>query len=449
MSNYGGLGLINGINSGVQAGLNIAQFKSREKQWDRRQDRLDRQEVNTSEYRDWQKERTDQNDEQQRELTGLKIDSAGIELDDARDASSERLIQRLANDWASISTNKDGSPRPMDEVTQSPLFNHLVNTDPEIKGMFSAGSLIDNQRPFAGLMSVADTTGNAADKDKYVAMLRRTDGKYGPLSEDRTDDPNDSVMSFGLEDIRDLLNSRYSQYVPGLKFTPKEYQTRQNKIADEEHTNKLALNLYGDKKDVDLQYSKKTAEQNIELGMGPDGKILEGSGKTFTKEKKLRDSYIKQSGQYIKVRDSYGRVIESAKEPSAAGDLALVFNYMKILDPGSVVRESEFATASNAAGVPDRIRNMYNRVLSGERLAVNQRDDFVDRAKKLYRGMENQHKRRVRNYKKLADNYKLNPDNIIIDLSLVNDADQADLPEDLSTLSDEELMKRLGEVGNE
>jgi len=39
-----------------------------------------------------------------------------------------------------------------------------------------------------------------------------------------------------------------------------------------------------------------------------------------------------------------------------------------MLDPGSVVRESEFATAQNAAGVPDQVRNMYNKVLSGTRL---------------------------------------------------------------------------------
>jgi len=34
---------------------------------------------------------------------------------------------------------------------------------------------------------------------------------------------------------------------------------------------------------------------------------------------------------------------------------------MKILDPGSVVREGEFATAQNSAGIPERIRAKYNR----------------------------------------------------------------------------------------
>jgi hypothetical protein len=81
---------------------------------------------------------------------------------------------------------------------------------------------------------------------------------------------------------------------------------------------------------------------------------------------------------------AYGRIVASAQDPSAAGDLALIFNYMKLLDPGSVVREGEFATAQNAAGIPERIRAVYNQALSGERLAPQTRDDFVDRANRLY-----------------------------------------------------------------
>lgn len=85
-----------------------------------------------------------------------------------------------------------------------------------------------------------------------------------------------------------------------------------------------------------------------------------------------------------------GRVASAAKEPSAAGDLALIFSFMKILDPQSVVRETEFANAQNAAGVPDQIRNLYNRILSGERLNPDQRADFVGQATRLYRDAENQ-----------------------------------------------------------
>jgi hypothetical protein len=86
----------------------------------------------------------------------------------------------------------------------------------------------------------------------------------------------------------------------------------------------------------------------------------------------------------VEVDAAYRKVKNSANNPSAAGDLSLIFNYMKMLDPGSVVREGEFANAQNSTGVPDRIRNMYNRVLSGERMNPTMRQDFIGQANKVY-----------------------------------------------------------------
>ena len=56
----------------------------------------------------------------------------------------------------------------------------------------------------------------------------------------------------------------------------------------------------------------------------------------FGDEDKLRDDFRSESKEFVKVRDAYGRILST--DASAAGDLALIFNYMKILDPGSVVR---------------------------------------------------------------------------------------------------------------
>lgn len=86
-----------------------------------------------------------------------------------------------------------------------------------------------------------------------------------------------------------------------------------------------------------------------------------------------------------KVADAYGRVAAAAGTPSAAGDLSLIFSFMKMLDPGSTVREGEFANAQNAAGVSGKIRAAYNNAVSGERLTPEQRQDFLAQAENLYR----------------------------------------------------------------
>lgn len=139
---------------------------------------------------------------------------------------------------------------------------------------------------------------------------------------------------------------------------------------------------------------------------------------SFGDSSKLRNEFIKGSGDYITVRDAFNRIEASSTDPSAAGDLALIFNYMKVLDPGSTIREGEFATAEASAGVPARIRNQYNKVLTGERLTVEQRDDFVDRAQKLYSKQESSHKKYVSEYTRLAKQNGLDPSNVIVDFSV-------------------------------
>lgn len=101
----------------------------------------------------------------------------------------------------------------------------------------------------------------------------------------------------------------------------------------------------------------------------------------------------------------FQNVQNAAANTSAAGDLSLIFAYMKMLDPGSVVREQEFANAQNAAGVPDQIRNMWNRALRGERLNPRQRGDFLNQARLLASAAQDRLTAATREYQGIADQY--------------------------------------------
>lgn len=124
---------------------------------------------------------------------------------------------------------------------------------------------------------------------------------------------------------------------------------------------------------------------------------------------------------------AYGRVISSVQDPSPAGDLALIFNYMKVLDPGSVVREGEFATAQNAGSVDDRTRGLYNRIMSGERLSEAQRADFADRATRLYSGAEQQYQDISEQYGTFARSAGLPPEQVIPNFGFSGDRYQKPL----------------------
>ena len=137
---------------------------------------------------------------------------------------------------------------------------------------------------------------------------------------------------------------------------------------------------------------------------------------TFEQIGSLRDDYTARSKDFLSVRDAYSKIEAVAKgEPSPAGDVALIFGFMRINDPASTVREGEFATAQNAAGVPDRIRNLYNRAIEGTRLTPEQRTDFLKQANTMFRTYRDSQLDLERQFKGIATKRGADPDEAVLD----------------------------------
>jgi hypothetical protein len=137
----------------------------------------------------------------------------------------------------------------------------------------------------------------------------------------------------------------------------------------------------------------------------------------FETEEKLRGDFNKQIGTFTQVHEGYGRVIAATRQRetnpsqvSPASDMSLVFGYMKMLDPGSVVREGEYATAKNAAGVPEQVLNAYNKARNGEFLSDRQRQDFLGQAQELYGTARHTAEGLADRYRGLAQQYGVSPD---------------------------------------
>ncbi|WP_433897128.1 hypothetical protein [Stenotrophomonas geniculata] len=128
-----------------------------------------------------------------------------------------------------------------------------------------------------------------------------------------------------------------------------------------------------------------------------------------TGEQSLRKEVTQNLKEDQGVLSMYRNVQAAAGQPSAAGDLSLIFAFMKMLDPGSVVREQEFANAQNAAGVPDKVRNAYNKAISGQRLNPTQRQDFLNQAAQLATNAEGRITGTTRKYQEIARQYGYDP----------------------------------------
>lgn len=177
------------------------------------------------------------------------------------------------------------------------------------------------------------------------------------------------------------------------------------------------VQLFRDEKDGSI-----TAVDKSKVGAGPQ--IVKPGQPTpdrnLDAESKLRTEFSGRLKDYGTVQDAYGRIVASVQgradnpqEKSPASDIALVFGYMKMLDPGSVVREGEYATAQNAAGIPERIRNYYNKAIDGEFLDPKQRNDMLGTAQRLYKQARGAADAEAKRYRDLATSYGLQPDRVV------------------------------------
>jgi len=140
----------------------------------------------------------------------------------------------------------------------------------------------------------------------------------------------------------------------------------------------------------EIRAKMDVAKENPDL----EFKDIQGLNKDFTaltKDTKLIRNTAEDLSKLSKMVGADGNV-------SGPSSIAMVFKFMKALDPTSVVRESEFATAENSSGVPENMRNMYNKLMSGGKLGTKQVEEFVATAKGLANSAIDSSSTEIENY---------------------------------------------------
>jgi len=132
----------------------------------------------------------------------------------------------------------------------------------------------------------------------------------------------------------------------------------------------------------------------------------------FRMETTLRTEYTRQSQALKLARLDYDKALASAATGTGAGDVALVFGFMRMLDPGSVVRESEFAQARDTAGLWESLKVQYAKLMVGESLSPIQRASFLSLSEEFMAASEEDAKKAYEDIRIVAKNYGLNEENI-------------------------------------
>lgn len=142
---------------------------------------------------------------------------------------------------------------------------------------------------------------------------------------------------------------------------------------------------------------------------------MTGGQKGFENETRLRTEF-QGSPEYKafgEMKSAYGQVLEGLKKANAIGDLAAATKIMKLLDPGSVVRESELALAMQAGGLLDRVSNYATNIMQGTKLSPDQRREFSSLANSLFSVSLDAFNEKRGQYSNLAKEYGFDTNRVI------------------------------------
>jgi len=134
--------------------------------------------------------------------------------------------------------------------------------------------------------------------------------------------------------------------------------------------------------------------------------------KTFTQEEKIRKEWQGRSKMYSELQGTFNTLQASAQSANGPGDIALITGFMKMLDPGSVVRETEFATARDTAGLFTQLQNRLEKAQNGQLLSPKQRSEYVALSQKYLDSAQKKANQEKKDLGIVVKNYRLNPENV-------------------------------------
>ena len=187
-------------------------------------------------------------------------------------------------------------------------------------------------------------------KDAFVLKSSRGDYKLG---RDIEEAPDPVEMAEGIKKLQGMdLNQEQIEKVLGLSDGGK---------------NKDILDL--------VAYMEKSR-----------GKITDPN-KRSALEVKMQKQYASLTRVFTEVKAAVERIrTVDPNVKSGAQDIALLTSFMKLLDPGSVVRESEYAIAQRSQGAMEEAKTILqgDRIMTGDALSPTGRVRYMKLAEKLY-----------------------------------------------------------------
>ena len=298
-----------------------------------------------------------------------ELDQALIDLDISTQTLKQEIIE---TDYAAQLANLDAEERQarINEYMQTEDFNKNMNVllleekSAEINNIILTGKNLTLENEYQELEN--QFKGKTMNADIQAKFLENTQKRLenAKLSIENEYLPEEKKL--GIDKIK-LDMEKLNETIQG------QVLENQTKILD--------LNNYNEK--TFLEFEKQRLEiRKLEYDLDNPKKDWD--------EIKIQTEFMNKwnnSPITTMMREKQGfmqNLVTNAQENTGAGDLSFIFQYMKMLDPRSVVREGEFETAKRTGGIPASVWAAYEGIKSGKLLSPAVKADFLSAAGKMY-----------------------------------------------------------------
>lgn len=312
--------------------------------------------------------------------------------------AQERKLQ-FRNDYGAYMKGEMGLkdlqanyPDQFKMIKDSVAFNQEIDNKAEAKKVGELYSAVQTNPEYA--VSILEKRKLKALDDGDQAEFNRLDVQQELIKEGKTD-----VLTRDLDFKLDMLGTDMSD-----KFKTRSEATKLGEEATTEREGRDSVIAEREEKTLNLKEERKkliaeTRRISQNGGMEPKEKS--------DMEMKYRNQYLKEGGEdYAELQRHHDNIVNA--DLTGVGGLTTVLSYMKMVDPTSVVSSSEQATAKNAPGWTEGMRNTWNKMFSEGEVSETTAKQFKNQAAKMLASAKKRADKARKTLESAAKHYKLN-----------------------------------------
>lgn len=138
-------------------------------------------------------------------------------------------------------------------------------------------------------------------------------------------------------------------------------------------------------------------------------------GEIFDRAHTLRTAFnarppVRQYEDALPARDV---IAEGVKNPGAVSDMAMVYNFLQVLDPSAIVTANDAQNLAESGGLPEKLQSVYNNLTGGGAFSQAKRASILAQTEQLLSARKQRYDAERQRYGTEAERYGVDPVSVV------------------------------------